>query len=135
MRPQRGGAPLITAGPIGLGWRMNGRHVFQMGGPGLHAKLVLTRVGQTSNLHDAPFDSEDQQIHELDELTIDGDVSTTTCSYEDDTGRTVRFGQSSTTRCVSTSSPTIQWELSSAGSACDRGAEGNERRPSRRRRL
>ena len=35
-------------------------------------------------------------VYELDELMIrDGDVLTTTCSYENDTGRTVRFGQNS----------------------------------------
>ena len=63
---------------------------------GVHAKLDLTRAGQTSSLHDAPFDFEDQQIYELDDVVVrDGDVLTTTCSYENDTGRTVRFGQNS----------------------------------------
>jgi len=63
---------------------------------GVHAKLDLTRSGQTSSLHDAPFDFEDQQIYTLDDVAIrDGDVLTTTCSFENDTGRTVRFGQNS----------------------------------------
>ena len=63
---------------------------------GVHAKLELTRDGQNTALHDAPFDFEDQRIHELPEIEIrDGDVLTTTCSYENDTGRTVSFGQDS----------------------------------------
>jgi len=63
---------------------------------GVHAKLELTRAGQTTALHDAPFDFEDQRIYELDQLEIrDGDVLTTTCSYENDTGRTVTFGENS----------------------------------------
>jgi hypothetical protein len=63
---------------------------------GVHAKLELTRAGQKTALHDAPFDFEDQRIYELDDLAIrDGDVLTTTCSYENDTGRSVGFGENS----------------------------------------
>lgn len=63
---------------------------------GVHAKLELTRAGQKTALHDAAFDFEDQRIYELPEIEIrDGDVLTTTCSYENDTGRTVSFGQDS----------------------------------------
>lgn len=63
---------------------------------GVHAKLELTRDGQTTALHDAPFDFEDQRIYDLDNIEVrDGDVLTTTCSYENDTGSTVRFGQDS----------------------------------------
>lgn len=63
---------------------------------GVHAKLELTRAGQTTALHDEPFDFEDQRIYELDNIPIrDGDVLTTTCSYENDTGRTVTFGENS----------------------------------------
>jgi hypothetical protein len=63
---------------------------------GVHAKLELTRAGQGTALHDAPFDFFDQRIYPLDDLEIrDGDVLTTTCSYENDTGRTVSFGQNS----------------------------------------
>jgi hypothetical protein len=63
---------------------------------GVHAKLELTRAGQTTALHDAPFDFEDQRIYPLENLDIrDGDVLTTTCSYENDTGRAVAFGQDS----------------------------------------
>jgi mono/diheme cytochrome c family protein len=68
-------------------------HMHQLG---VHAKLGLTRAGQQSALHDAPFDFFDQRIYPLDDLAIrDGDVLTTTCSYENDTGRTVSFGQNS----------------------------------------
>jgi hypothetical protein len=63
---------------------------------GVHAKLELTRAGQKTALHDAPFSFEDQRIYELDNLAIrDGDVLTTTCSYENDTGRGVSFGENS----------------------------------------
>jgi hypothetical protein len=63
---------------------------------GVHAKLELTRDGQTTALHDGPFDFEDQRIYELDNVAIrDGDVLTTTCSYENDTGRSVGFGENS----------------------------------------
>jgi hypothetical protein len=63
---------------------------------GVHAKLELTRDGETTALHDAPFDFEDQRIYELENIEIRaGDVLTTTCSYENDTGRTVSFGQNS----------------------------------------
>lgn len=63
---------------------------------GVHAKLDLARAGQTTSLHDAPFNFDDQRIYPLDDLSIrDGDVLTTTCSYENDTGSTVRFGQNS----------------------------------------
>jgi len=68
-------------------------HMHQLG---VHAKLELTRAGQETALHDAPFDFFDQRIYPLDNLDIrDGDVLTTTCSYENDTGRTVTFGQNS----------------------------------------
>ena len=63
---------------------------------GVHAKLELTRAGQTSALHDASFNFDDQRIYPLDDVEIhDGDVLTTTCSYENDTGRNVSFGQNS----------------------------------------
>jgi mono/diheme cytochrome c family protein len=63
---------------------------------GVHAKLDLQRAGQGSALHDAAFDFNDQRIYPLDSVQIhDGDVLTTTCSYENDTGRTVSFGQNS----------------------------------------
>jgi hypothetical protein len=63
---------------------------------GVHAKLELTRAGQKSALHDAAFDFNDQRIYPLEDFEIhDGDVLTTTCSYENDTGQTVSFGQNS----------------------------------------
>ncbi len=63
---------------------------------GVHAKLELTRAGQKTALHDAPFDFDDQRIYPLENLEIrDGDVLTTTCSYENDTGQPVSFGQNS----------------------------------------
>ncbi len=68
-------------------------HMHQLG---VHAKLELTRAGQTVSLHDAPFAFEDQRIYPLDGVEIQsGDVLTTTCSYANTTGRTVRFGQNS----------------------------------------
>jgi hypothetical protein len=61
---------------------------------GVHAKLTLERSGTIEALHDAPFNFEDQQIYKLDSTQIrSGDVLSTTCSYENDTGQTVRFGQ------------------------------------------
>jgi hypothetical protein len=68
-------------------------HMHQLG---VHAKLELTRGGQKTALHDAPFAFDDQRIYPLGNLDIRaGDVLTTTCSYENDTGRTVSFGQNS----------------------------------------
>jgi len=63
---------------------------------GVHAKLEQTRNGQTTALHDDAFDFNDQRVWPLDNLQIQsGDVLTTTCSYENDTGRVVAFGQNS----------------------------------------
>jgi hypothetical protein len=70
-----------------------GPHMHKLG---VHAKLELTRGGQTTALHDGPFSFEDQRIYDLEDVKIQtGDVLTTTCSYENDTGRTVTFGQNS----------------------------------------
>jgi len=63
---------------------------------GVHAKLELTRAGTKSALHDAPFDFLDQKIYDLGDLPIqNNDVLSTTCSYDNDTGHTVKFGQNS----------------------------------------
>lgn len=63
---------------------------------GVNGKLELTRNGQTTVLHDKPFAFTDQQVWPLDDVQIqNGDVLTTTCSYQNDTGRTVTFGNNS----------------------------------------
>lgn len=68
-------------------------HMHQLG---VHAKLELTRRGEKTALHDAPFSFEDQQVFPLESVEVrTGDVLTTTCSYENDSGRTVRFGNNS----------------------------------------
>lgn len=63
---------------------------------GVHAKLGLTRDGKSTMLHDKPFSFEDQQIYDLGNMEIrTGDTLSTTCSYENNTGRTARFGENS----------------------------------------
>jgi hypothetical protein len=63
---------------------------------GVHGKLEQTRGGQTTALHDQPFDFNDQRVWPLENVPVqNGDVFTTTCSYENDTGAVVSFGQNS----------------------------------------
>jgi len=60
-----------------------------------HMKLEHKRGGQVTMLHDAPFDFEEQVSRPLDapfEIKT-GDVLTTTCHFNNDTGRTVTFGE------------------------------------------
>lgn len=62
---------------------------------GVNGRLEVVRNGETIVLHDAPFQFGDQQIYPLDFVVQDGDVLRTTCAYQNDTSRTVTFGQNS----------------------------------------
>jgi hypothetical protein len=62
---------------------------------GVNAKLVLTRGGQQTVLHDAPFTFDDQRNYPFSpELMLQtGDKVTTTCTYQNNTSKTVTFGE------------------------------------------
>ncbi|HVV83263.1 MAG TPA: hypothetical protein VHE35_09290 [Kofleriaceae bacterium] len=64
---------------------------------GRHLKTVIRRDGQDLVLQDVPYDFE-HQTFQLVQPTIQiqpGDVLTTYCTYDNETGQTVRFGDSS----------------------------------------
>ena len=65
---------------------------------GRHLKTVVRRSGSPDlTLQDVPYDFEHQNF-QLVQPTVElrpGDVLTTYCSYDNTTGRTVRFGESS----------------------------------------
>jgi len=63
---------------------------------GTHMKVDVAATGATTNLHDGPYDFEDQQIYPVTPTAIDvGDVVEVTCSYTNATDQTVSFGESS----------------------------------------
>lgn len=63
---------------------------------GVNGKLELVHNGQVTVLHDGPFAFGEQRIYPLDNVqVVDGDILRTTCSYQNNTARTVRFGQDS----------------------------------------
>jgi hypothetical protein len=64
---------------------------------GRHLKTVVRRGGQDTVLQDVPYDFEHQNF-QLVQPTVElrpGDVLTTYCTYENTTGATVSFGDSS----------------------------------------
>lgn len=82
----------VTAsmGPVHL--LSNSPHMHKLG---VYAKLVLTQAGQQMVLHDAPFSFDEQRIYPFrpDVVVNTGDSFATTCSYNNTTDQTVRFGQ------------------------------------------
>jgi mono/diheme cytochrome c family protein len=63
---------------------------------GVAAKFEIIRAdGTVEMLHDTPFNWEDQKIKPIEAVLNTGDQVKTTCIYENTTGRTVSFGQSS----------------------------------------
>jgi hypothetical protein len=69
-------------------------HMHQLG---VHLKAVLERAtGGTETLFDGPYDFEDQRQTATDHLALQaGDVVQVDCTFDNDTNRDVRFGESS----------------------------------------
>jgi hypothetical protein len=69
-------------------------HMHQLG---VHLKAVLERAaGGTETLFDGAYDFEDQRQTATGQLALEaGDVVQVECTYQNDTGRGVRFGESS----------------------------------------
>lgn len=68
-------------------------HMHQLG---IHAHLDLKRGSEPMNvLYDAPYNFEEQTLKPLPDILIkNGDVLTTTCTYQNDTARDVAWGDS-----------------------------------------
>ncbi|MDH5674814.1 MAG: hypothetical protein OEZ06_21980 [Myxococcales bacterium] len=63
---------------------------------GVYAKLEIVRAnGSVEVVEDAPFNWEDQHITPVDAVLNDGDKVRVTCVYENNTDRTITFGDSS----------------------------------------
>ena len=63
---------------------------------GVGAKLEVLRLdGGVEVIEDAPFNWEDQHVTPVDVVLNDGDQVRITCIYENNTARTIRFGESS----------------------------------------
>jgi len=111
-------------------------HMHQLG---VHLKTTLTVGGTPRVIHDGAYDFEEQEQIAFDPITLlPGDTISTECTYENTTGKTVTFGESSDTemcfsilfrypaqgRAFCTSGPTVTVE----GPPCAApGATGNER--------
>jgi hypothetical protein len=65
-----------------------------MHGLGVHAKFARIRDGHEMVLEDAPFNVDNQTNKPLDRVELrTGDKVLTACTYDNQTSRTVRFGQ------------------------------------------
>ena len=63
---------------------------------GTHMKTTVERADHTvETLSDVPFDFNDQAFYPSDMVIHQGDVLTTTCSYENTTDQTVGWGEGS----------------------------------------
>lgn len=63
---------------------------------GVAAKFEVVRAdGTVEVLHDTPFNWEDQTVTEIDTVVTTGDKVRVTCIYENNTSRTITFGDSS----------------------------------------
>ena len=74
---------------------VGGPHMHQLG---RHMKLEVKRAdgGEIESWHDLPFQFEEQRSYSMIGKTLyPGDVVKTTCSYQNDTSRTVTFGDGS----------------------------------------
>lgn len=61
---------------------------------GRRARMEVTRKdGSVEVWHDQAFDFEHQRIYPLDQVLNDGDVVKTTCTFVNDTGSWVTFGE------------------------------------------
>lgn len=61
---------------------------------GRHLRSVITRLdGTTEVLTDASYDFNDQQRYPSETLIQPGDIIQTTCTFDNDTNRTVHFGE------------------------------------------
>jgi hypothetical protein len=70
-------------------------HMHQLG---VHLKSTAMAAGQNKVLHDATYDFQEQYHKALEPLALAiGDTITTECTYRNDTGRMVGFGESSDT--------------------------------------
>jgi hypothetical protein len=70
-------------------------HMHQLG---VHLKTTITSAGQDRVIHDGEYAFEEQVQIAIDPLQLRaGDTITTECTFENDTGRTVGFGESSDT--------------------------------------
>ena len=68
-------------------------HMHQLGS---HMKVEALRGDSVELLHDAPYDFYDQQLYELAPVSMsEGDQIRVTCGYNNTTGETVNFGNSS----------------------------------------
>jgi len=75
---------LLTIGP----------HMHQLGS---NMKVEVLRGGASETLHDEPYDFFDQKIYEIPPVSVhQGDKIQVTCGYNNTTGTTVNFGDSST---------------------------------------
>ena len=70
-------------------------HMHQLG---VHLKSTASVGGQNEVLHDGMYDFEEQYHKALEPLALSiGDTITTECTYQNDPGRMVGFGESSDT--------------------------------------
>jgi len=85
-----GNCTVSAKGPVHL--LSNSPHMHLLG---VGAKLVLTRGGQQTVLHDGPFSFDDQRSYPFSPMVdlMNGDKITTTCSYQNTTSKTVTFGE------------------------------------------
>ena len=63
---------------------------------GRHAKLTVTKPdGRVTTLHDASFRFEEQTAYPLTPPFVieNGDVVTTSCTYDNDTNKNIQFGE------------------------------------------
>ncbi len=68
-------------------------HMHQLG---VHQRVVARRAAGDVTIHDGAYDFMDQQIYPIDVLPMaNGDRVEVTCTYDNDTGGTVSFGDSS----------------------------------------
>jgi hypothetical protein len=72
-----------------------GPHMHQLG---THMKVVAeSSVDGTVTVHDGPYDFYEQKLYSIDSISMNqGDKIQVSCTYDNDTGSTVTFGDSST---------------------------------------
>jgi hypothetical protein len=69
-------------------------HMHQLG---VHQRVVANRAAGDVTIHDGDYDFSDQRIYPIDVVPMaNGDTVQVTCTYDNDTGDPVPFGDSST---------------------------------------
>ena len=95
-------------------------HMHQLGS---HMKVEAIRADGNIMVHDAPYDFEDQKLYVLDSFTVKPDDKiSVACSYNNTTGQTVSFGDSSEQEmCFATMYLYPKRPTSQLGAFCDDG--------------